>query len=313
MKAPNFGNYVDAPSFTLPFPGNTFPVFDVLSDGRIVATNGDTVVIENAVSSRSFVLLKTIGEGYAAFIRVSPSSDTIAIGLTGRVLVFPLSNVALEQSFNISNYDAEWLDNNRLAVSFSGVNVINISAGTVHPVIAGVGGAPAGVTIDNQGNLYTGNGWDTSAQPSETGWIKRFVNSDWENAYSTGTAIQFEVSGNLVVDLLSAAYLGFESSGHLMVGGGDSTVGDAGYAALVHAQAIANAISSGIPVNQAAPTSELHKFDPDAAPNNFYFLGFNSTLNELYISDFNNALVYTCKKELPGGCLPAIFSKFRNS
>jgi len=47
---------------------------------------------------------------------------------------------------------------------------------------------------------------------------------------SGGSAINFESSGTLVANLLSAAFLGFDKQGNLYVGGGDFATGaDRGY------------------------------------------------------------------------------------
>jgi len=54
--------------------------------------------------------------------------------------------------------------------------------------------------------------------PSTTGTIKAFSKSEWMAPLSESSVINFESSGTLVANLLSAAFLGFDKQGNLWWG-----------------------------------------------------------------------------------------------
>ena len=79
-------------------------------------------------------------------------------------------------------------------------------------VVTGIPGASAGICLDDEGNLYTGNGYANYGL-DETGLIKRFklaiLPLEWMGGISCG-------------DVLSAGTLIWAGSGTLLVGGGDT-------------------------------------------------------------------------------------------
>ena len=117
-------------------------------------------------------------------------------------------------------------------------------------LVTNIGGYSAGITFDTAGNLYAGNGFD-AAGPSDTGWIKAFPFSAWAPALTGGPPADFEASGTLIADLLSASTLGFDAEGNLHVGGGDLYGGsdDNDYAGLVRSTSVAAALSGGGPAD----------------------------------------------------------------
>jgi len=52
------------------------------------------------------------------------------------------------------------------------VKVLDVNSGAITTIIQAIAGSPAGVTIDQSGNLYSGNG--LGFDPSATGIIKAF-------------------------------------------------------------------------------------------------------------------------------------------
>jgi len=52
------------------------------------------------------------------------------------------------------------------------VKVLDVNSGAITTIIQAIAGSPAGVTIDQSGNLYSGNGF--GFDPSATGIIKAF-------------------------------------------------------------------------------------------------------------------------------------------
>ncbi|MEE9294256.1 MAG: PEP-CTERM sorting domain-containing protein [Phycisphaerae bacterium] len=298
--AESFDEYFLAGSFTLPAGAGPF---DVLADGRVVTLVGGDLYTETAVGSEAFGLPGSLPAGDipsfgAAFVRVSPGGARIAVGNNGgadfdnfQVGVFSLSGLS-GTWYSANHFDAEWYDDDHLALtagvfgSPSFVSVLDVNstdaANPVNPVVVGdIGGASAGVTFDDAGNLYTGNGFAIGG-PSGTGTIKFFDNADWLAPLGGAEPVDFENDGTLIADLLSAASLGFDAKGHLFVGGGDFG-GDLDYAALVHAAAITDALDGLGPADAFDP-EQVRRFDPDGANDmNFYAVNFNNVARELYI------------------------------
>lgn len=89
FDSPEFGDYKLTSTFELPVAGEAaFPIFDVLGDGRIIATDGRWVYVETNCGSRSFSPLKNLGENYSAYIRVSPSGNKVVVEKSGTVVIF---------------------------------------------------------------------------------------------------------------------------------------------------------------------------------------------------------------------------------
>jgi hypothetical protein len=196
----------------------------------------------------------------------------------------------------------EWIDSQLLAItSFGSLQVLNTATSAVETIVNIGGGFSAGVTIDADGNIYTGNGFDSAAGGSETGWIKAFSQADWQNAFATDTPLDFETDGTPIADLLTAASLGFDATGNFFVGGGDffGGSGDLGYAALVDASAIATAFAGSQttpPITSSSPTDVLRKFNspPDTVAAQLPpFWNFNRATGELMLGyTFGDGTVY---------------------
>lgn len=296
-------NYVQQASFTLPQPNqDTVTVlFDVLGDGRLITSDGSAIHIENSLGSRQFTQVGAILSGVPSFIRVSPNGTQVALGDGERVFVFDSSAINTYKTFVASNFDAEWIDDAKLAISSVGqvergtvVKVLDVKSGAMTTIIQAIAGSPAGVTIDQSGNLYSGNG--LGLDPSATGIIKAFPLSEWMAPLSGGSAINFESGGTLVANLLSAAFLGFDKQGNLYVGGGDFATGaDRGYTAIVSKSAIEEALAGGSPVSSASPVNKLQRLDPDP-DENFWFVNSNWVTGELYLKDYFSLNVNIFKK-----------------
>jgi len=138
------------------------------------------------------------------------------------------------------------------------------------------------VAFDAAGNLYTGNGF-AGAGPSQTGWVKVFANSAWTAAIG-GPPLDFEATGTLVVDALSASSLGFDSEGNLFVGGGDfSDPSQTDFVAVIRSTAVQAATAGGGAVDTGDPTL-VRKLDPDLANDANFFAVRNSTgSGELFV------------------------------
>lgn len=312
VLADTFDEYLLAEEFTLPAGGGPF---DFLDDGRIIVVAGAEVYLEDAIRSRTFTFLGTLenanipGFG-AAFVRVSPDGEKVAVGNNGfgkgaEVGIFePQATkgvISVSWYDEVQHFQAAWHDNDTLLLTVgfptTAVTALDISdpeAPTITVVITNIGGASAGVALDAEGNLYTGNGYAfRDAGLSETGWVKAFTNADWTAALAGGAALDFEAGGVLVVDLLSASPLGFDAEGNLYVGGSDSFgSGDSDYAGLVRASAVGAALAGGQPADPDDPL-QVRRIDPDDEDDdNLYDVNFNATTCELIIREGELTYVY---------------------
>lgn len=306
--------------FNLPAPNAASGgsvLFDALPDGRLVALNGAQVSVETAARSGTFSVLGSV-PGFSptfgpSFFTVSPDGTKAAAGSNGggSVVVFNVSNPTSVTSYAADDYDAQWIDNSRLAITnsaSSGVQVLNTANASLKTIVTGLGGASSGIALDASGNLYTGNGYDLAPGGSDTGWIKAFSSSAWNAALTSGTPINFESSGTPVADLLSAASLGFDNSGNFFVGGADffGVSNDLGYAGLIASDAITAALAAGAstpPISAASPASELRKFisPADTITNQQPpFWNYNNATGELYLSYFQQGAVGVYAVPEPG-------------
>ena len=305
-----FTDYTLTGSFSLP----SASVFDVMGDGRLVHLDGANVYTEDSVGSHTFSLLGTLPNAdmpdpqlaEPAFIRVSPDGTRLAVGNGGgstwsnyQIGVFDLAALTGDW-FSAEHYDAEWYDDTHLGVTAGGggppgiVTALDTSSSPASPInptiVDNIGGYSGGITFDSAGNLYTGNAFD-AAGPSDTGWIKALSAAAWTPALTGGLPADFEASGVLIADLLSATSLGFDGEGNLHVGGGDlyGGSGDYGYAGLVRSSVVADALTGGNPADPLDPL-EVRKLDPAGA--DFYDVNYNTFSGELYIRDGDTVYTY---------------------
>ena len=244
-----------------------------------------------------------------SFIKVSPDGDRIALGmgwgqplliidisvldpgnpplLNGTDGLTPITGVKEWTSPSVEYYDAEWVDNDRLAMNAdygwdpgsgsgtgSQVDILDVTSQgntrvtVINNIGAGgsTGGASADVTIDLNGNIITGNGYDYGDN-SHTGELMIFENGDWESAYGSATALNYQADGYLLAEnVLSAAQLGVDKDNNLHVGGGSwlGTVGDElGYAAIIHADVLDDVMyNGGGPLDEGDP-DQYRELAPD--------------------------------------------------
>ena len=280
---------------------------DFLPDGRIVAVTGSTVFLETARGSADFAPAgildaAAIGAGVdPSFLRVSPDGSTIAIGagFNKPVAVFgvaalgtpgapvPLTRGTAATYFNVPHYDAAWQSNSSLAITAgdfpsSFVSLLDVTSNPAAPanpvIITNIDGGTAGVAFDSLGRLYTGNGFDISPNGSTTGTIRAFDPALW----SSGAA-DFENDGVFLGNILSAAALLFDRDGNLVVGGGNFP-DDAGYLAVVHADAIANALAGFGPVDPLDPL-QLRRLDPLGSGDGYFGAAYDPTTGELFATN----------------------------
>ncbi len=306
-KASSFDlkQYSLAGTFVLP---DGAKLFDILPDGRIIALAGNAILIEKAVGTHKFTELGELkGASFAsfgpAFLRMSPDGIFIAVGdNNGKIGIFKTDTLE-GKWFAFNHYDAEWFSNTHLAVTHadigkpSQVSVINInlSESIFNPktVLNNLGGASAGITFDEKGNLYTGNGYKTTG-PSATGTVKFFDHAQWSSALKNGSPIDFEAKGKTIISILSAASLGFDAQGTLHIGGSNVFGGDPdiNYAALVSKDAVEKAVKESKPVDPNN-SEAVRRLDPDKEDSSStYTINFNRKNKELYLTPINSKTTY---------------------
>lgn len=315
-RADAFATYQLVETFQV--PADTGPL-DTLGDGRIILLAGDRVFLETAVGSRSFALKGALSDADipsfgAAFISVSPDDTKIAVGNNGGssfvdFKVGILNIETLEGTWYVANhFVAEWISDTHLALAVSdfanGSYVTVLDTTSLDPenpdnprIIDNVGGASGGLSFDAFGNLFMGNGFATIG-PSGTGTVKAFSNASWTGALAGGTALDFEVEGTLIVDVLSAGSLRFDTQGNLFVTGG-ATAPDNDSIALVRASAVAAALAGMGPADPDNP-AQVRRLDPITTSDfNFYSADHNAATGELYVRDFGDQTIYVYRDVAP--------------
>lgn len=282
--------------------------FDVLADGRLIGMDGDSVLIETAPTSGQFTTMGffdpgLISEYGASFLSVSPDGTRFVVGdgNFGGAHVFeaalsdlnggPISHRAFEHE----NYAAAWYDNNRLAITaanpgtFLGeVRILDLVDGSSTLVIS-LDGASGGLAFDEQGNLFTGNGYDFIPGGSDIGDIRAFSAADLAEVLSGQQGvIDFATSGQFIGRVLSASGLSFDSAGQLFIGGGDFDRGAIDYFALADGSAVRRAFD-GL---GALDWPDLFTDDPEAEPFSFYGAMFNEVTGEWLIASGSSFTLY---------------------
>ena len=178
------------------------------------------------------------------------------------------------------NTDRGW-SSGSLTGDGSQVEVLDTTSASNRPVVIinNIGydpdfSASADLTVDNYGNLITGQGYDYNnpvpGPDSETGQIKIFAADDWMDAYSgnpaSPTPMDYDHTTNIIADnVLSAAALGVDKDNNLHVGGGDvvsGSIGETGFAAVIHADVLEDALFDMGSVDESDP-NQYTELQPD--------------------------------------------------
>jgi len=295
-------------SFDIPSGASSF---DLLPDGRVLALVGSELRAQGTVNGSAFAKVGSVNSALinqfgASFLRISPSGARIAIGdgnagAAASVVLLnagDLSPAAPSPTASIAtpNFDAAWSGDSTLFVSGavfgvdSVLNRLDTAALTSRTVVAGIGDGSGGVAIRG-GRLFTGVGFDLSpGDGPETGDIRAF---DLSSLSSAGTPINFATGGMDVGRLLSAASLGFDPDGALLVGGGDFA-GESGFAAAVDPAAV-NAALAGGPGVSGAQSLHLEPQGPQ-----YYEIKFNNITSEVLVRAYGFDTVFRYAVPAPG-------------
>jgi PKD repeat protein len=252
------------------------PLIDFLPDGRMIVAEGKSateieIAVETAAESKTFTYLTSLTTAsvpplveyttYGSFIKVI-DADNVLVGASTYIYKVKLSTVSVSLLAEIANCDAV-LSGNGLYVTRSEYNpywsansyvsLINLDNPSVHTdIIADIPGSSAGVCVDDDENIYTGNGY-TNYGLDETGLIKRFALADLPLTWSAGAGVG---------DVLSAGSLIWAGNGIILVGGGDTFGSSSDY----------NYFTA---LNTATGT-KLWELDPDPAESSYYKLNANA-------------------------------------
>jgi hypothetical protein len=167
--------------------------------------------------------------------------------------------------------------------------------------VTSIPGASAGIAFDHHGNLITGNGFTfIDGQSSGTGEIKIWSAADVASALQPEPApLDYLGSGHVLAkNVLSAAWLGVDSSNNLHVGGGDAFggSGDFGYAGLVSASVLTRVLAGGAPVDRNN-SAEFARIAPDPCKN-------DDATAVLFVPGIEMLSVSYDAQSLPPSCSP---------
>ena len=286
------------------------------------------VYLETATGSRQFERLGplplpaggTWNSDGASFVRISAGQSgppRIAVG--NNRTEAPLVGVFAESDllagelpdllidwFELNHFGGAWFDDRQLVISggsFTQGHVDLLDTGSspssprVTRIVDGIEGASAGVGIDSVGNVYTANGFaNDTPGASETGDIKQFDFSAWQDVVNGASPLNFENQGTLIANVLSGGSLVFDTEDNLLVGGGDFFGGGpADFFAILPNP------DRGLAARQ---------LDPDSEATSFYVVSYNEVTQEIYAnepfardfpSNIDNTRVYVYRVPEPGG------------
>lgn len=246
---------------TYPAPGGAM---DVLPDGRLVALDGDTIRVQDAVNTPSYSPIGSIPSGLvnasfgASFLSVNPSGTTIAIGdndagfgpqdvLLVDVASLSTSGPTAPTVIASSNTSGAWADDTTLYVSGAAsfgdpgtLTRIDVPTSGAAVVVDGLNGASGGVSVFG-GSVYTGNGFGSGTGFDATGAIAGF---DLAALSGASSSVAFS-SGDLIATALSAGTLAFDAAGNLLVGGSNVFGGgEGGFVSVIPSSAFPGATSA---------------------------------------------------------------------
>ncbi len=295
-------DYTTQPTYSLTLPtGDSFTTVADVFDGRIttkidgyplsghfLAATGHTVYLQKNFGADVWLPVATLDADDhmdPCFIRISPNGKKIALGVgyDKPLIVFDttllsvssppnLRTTAGVKSWDENMFDGAWRGDRYVFVNAGadlGSQIYAVdtegTTGAPIPILPDIPGASGGVAFDAAGDLITGIGYGLIPA---TGELKIWTAASVDAAL-TGSQLAYATTGFLLMEnALSAANLGFDSSGDLYVGGGDAfgSTGNYGYAGLVSGSAIQRVLAGGALVDPGSPTDYV-KVQPDPCHN----------------------------------------------
>lgn len=293
-------------SLATSFPAGAVGFIDGYAiEGRILVASGRTIFLQKTFGLSDFLPIASTSESMdPSFLAVSPDGAMVAVGVGyGRPIYLAkpsifsasvppnLSTHPEVRAFEANYYDALWRDSRYLLLnagwySGSAIYILDTHADPpAEPVLLleGIPGASAGLTIDHEGNLITGIGWDPDGV--RTGELGILPASLVEAAITSGESLSYEDESILLAsNVLSAANLAVDIEGNLFVAGGnyiDGVEDQLGFAALIDAEVMARVLAGGEPLDPDAE-GELTLFTPYTCESGYssltYFPGVEMAL-----------------------------------
>ena len=219
--------------FPTPAEGAFGVTVDALKDGRFIAYDGDSVLVQERRGSDSFVPIATGYPGDPGFISVSPDGRTalLGAGFMGEVWVLDLDapvDAAEPIAVLSGNFSAAWLTDGQIVVNRAtqpdpdvfvfeaelGILDLGAEPVTYDIVVQPAGGASADVAVGPFGKrLYTADGL--------TGDTRYFETAALLEAAENGTSIAWE-DGVLLGTYNTGGPFGVTPDGRrLLIGGAD--------------------------------------------------------------------------------------------
>ncbi|GAB4547318.1 MAG: hypothetical protein Tsb0013_07000 [Phycisphaerales bacterium] len=276
---------------TYPAPAGAM---DVLPDGRVIAVDGESVLVQSSLHAGSYAPIGSLTPGFvnasfgASFLSVNPSGTRLAIGDndagsgTQEVLLVDLAELmsgvpAVPTAIAASNTSGAWSDDDTLFVSGAAsfadpgtLTRIDALTASATVVVDQLNGAPGGVAI-GAGVVYTGNGFGFGTGFDATGAVASFDLAALSGATSP---VAFD-SGALVATALSAGTLGVDASGNLIVGGSNAFGGgEGGFVSVIPPTAFPGATSA-----------DGQQLFPDTGAFGFPGAWFNGATGEILVRD----------------------------
>lgn len=265
---------------------------------KILAAADSSLFLQKNFGASSFIEVGHV-VGFSmdpSFVKISPDGTRVALGtgLYKPLYIFPTGALSALNppdvghapgtlTYDLSYYDGAWRDSRYLFINAgtfeggeAGSAVFAIDTEDPNPatqirtVISSIPGASGGVTFDHQGNLITGNGYTYDADVAGTGQLKIWSAADVATTLAAEPQpLDYVDTGHVLAEhVLSAAWLGVDSSNNLYVGGGDAFGGSAdyGYAGLVNASVITRVLAGGAPLDREN-SAEFSQIAPDPCKN----------------------------------------------
>ena len=279
-------------------------VWDILPDGRVLAINGNDLLMETAPGSGLYDVAGLMPAGLispfgASFMVISPDGSRFMIGDNNfdGAFVYLVTTDDLDgsevtpQPFVHENFQAAWMNNHQIAISYGDpqtflgeVAVLDVDNGN-DVVVVSLDGASGGIAFDENGNLLTGNGFDFAQGGSETGDIRAFSRQEIQTVLDgQAGVIDFPSAGNFVMNALSAYGLSFDENANLFIGGGRFDEGD--FFTIADGAAVDDAIDGF----GAVPSDARFIDDPVVDSETRYFARYNNHTGQWVVDGGDGSL-----------------------
>ncbi len=278
----------------------------MLPDGRLIAIEGDTISVQDALHAPSYSVFGSVTPGNigsfgASFLSVNPSGTRLAIGdgeagsgpqdmLFFDVASLSTASPTVPELIPSTNNAGAWSDDDTLYVSGAAnfgepsmLTRIDVLTSSSTVVVDGLNGASGGVAVHG-GRVFTGNGFGSGSGLDATGAVGSF---DLASLEAASSPVAFS-TGTLTATALSAFTLDFDNAGNLIVGGSDAFGGgEGGFVSVIGAGSLPGAVSA-----------DGQMLFPDAGAFGFPSAVFNDATGEVLVRDGD--VIYRYAVPTPG-------------